>query len=150
MIRQDPMDNVEALAKTFFAGQGRTPHFMPVDLYKKDDHYVLKADLPGVDPDTVDVSVDHGMLTITATRSSGSSEPGQWVTNERFMGAYRRQVVLGEGIDTERITGSYDNGVLSLIIPLAERAKPRRISIETPAPAEKITVRDQAQQQIAG
>ncbi|MCW1250699.1 Hsp20/alpha crystallin family protein [Acaricomes phytoseiuli] len=136
MLRQDPYGNTEALAKTLFTGQGHTPQFMPMDLYKVDDQYVLNADLPGVDPDSVDVSVDHGVLTITAERTIAVSGGTQWLTNERFTGAYRRQLVLGEGVDTERIVGSYDNGVLSLIIPLAEKAKPRKISIETTQPRD--------------
>src|SRR5690242_16704302 len=103
---------------------------MPMDLYKVDDHYVLNADLPGVDPGSVDVSVDHGTLTVTAQRSAhpeGNSV--QWLTSERFFGTYRRQLSLGEGIDASKIAATYENGVLSVTIPVAERAKPRRIEV---------------------
>nr|WP_231747308.1 Hsp20/alpha crystallin family protein [Auraticoccus cholistanensis] len=102
---------------------------MPVDLYKSGDHYVLLADLPGVDPGSVDVSIDNGTLTVTAERTARTEEGVQWLTSERFAGRFRRQVSLGEGIDTEGISASYDNGVLSVVIPVAERAKPRRVEI---------------------
>jgi len=100
-----------------------------MDLYEVDDHYVLTADLPGVDPGSVDVSVDNGTLTLTAHRSARSEDSVQWLTGERFFGTYRRQLSLGEGIDTTRITATYENGVLTVTIPLAERAKPRRIDV---------------------
>jgi HSP20 family protein len=102
---------------------------MPMDLYKVDDHYVLTADLPGVDPGSVDVNVDHGTLTLTAHRSARSEDSVQWLANERFSGTYRRQLSLGEGIETTKITATYENGVLTVTIPLAERAKPRRIEV---------------------
>ncbi len=100
-----------------------------MDLYKVDDHYVLAADLPGVDPGSVDVNVDSGTLTLTAHRSARSADSVQWLTSERFFGTYRRQLSLGEGIDTEKISATYENGVLTVTIPLAERAKPRRIEV---------------------
>jgi HSP20 family protein len=107
----------------------RAPRFMPMDLYKVDDHYVLSADLPGIDPGSIDVDVDRGTLTLTAHRSAPESTGVQWITSERFAGTFRRQVSLGDGVDTERISAAYDNGVLSITIPLAERAKPRKIDI---------------------
>ncbi|QII03033.1 Hsp20/alpha crystallin family protein [Rhodococcoides fascians A21d2] len=111
------------------SGSDRAPRFMPMDLYKVDDHYVLSADLPGIDPGSIDVDVDRGTLTLTAHRSVPESSGVQWISSERFAGTYRRQVSLGDGVDTERIAASYDNGVLSVTIPLAERAKPRKIDI---------------------
>lgn len=134
MLRFDPFSDVEALTRgllgTQQAGSARTPRFMPMDLYKIDDHYVLTADLPGVDPGSVDLSVDNGVLTVSAQRTAQSDEGVAWLTSERFYGTYRRQVTLGEGIDAAAITARYDNGVLSVTIPVAEKAKPRRISIE--------------------
>lgn len=111
------------------SGSDRAPRFMPMDLYKVDDHYVLSADLPGIDPGSIDVDVDRGTLTLTAHRSAPESTGVQWITSERFAGTFRRQVSLGDGVDTERISAAYDNGVLSITIPLAERAKPRKIDI---------------------
>lgn len=100
-----------------------------MDLCKIDDHYVLTADLPGVDPGSVDVNVDNGTLTISAHRTARSEDAVQWFANERFFGNYRRQLSLGEGIDTSAISATYENGVLTVTIPLAERAKPRKIDI---------------------
>ncbi|MDZ7918301.1 MAG: Hsp20/alpha crystallin family protein [Rhodococcus sp. (in: high G+C Gram-positive bacteria)] len=132
MLRFDPFRDVDSLTSAMLgasSGSDRAPRFMPMDLYKVDDHYVLSADLPGVDPGSIDVDVDRGTLTLTAHRSAPESAGVQWITSERFAGTFRRQVSLGDGVDTERISASYDNGVLSITIPLAERAKPRKVDI---------------------
>ncbi|BBX90693.1 heat-shock protein Hsp20 [Mycolicibacterium boenickei] len=107
----------------------RTPRFMPMDLCKIGDHYVLTADLPGVDPGSVDVNVDNGTLTISAHRTARSEESAQWLANERFFGNFRRQLSLGDGIETSAISATYENGVLTVTIPIAERAKPRKIEV---------------------
>ncbi|CAN5274431.1 Hsp20/alpha crystallin family protein [soil metagenome] len=141
MLRFDPFSDLDTLTRGLLnsqAGSTRSPRFMPMDLYKVDDHYVLTADLPGVDPGSVDVNVDHGTLTLTAHRSGRSDDGVQWLTSERFSGTYRRQLSLGEGIDTTGITATYENGVLTVTIPLAERAKPRRIEVTASQPATSI------------
>jgi HSP20 family protein len=134
VLRFDPFSDVDALARGLMTGSvtgtQRTPRFMPLDLFKVDDHYMLIADLPGADPGSIDVSVDNGVLTLSAQRSAPSDAGVQWLTSERFSGAYRRQLSLGDGIDSSGITATYDNGVLSVTIPLAEKAKPRRIEVE--------------------
>ena len=132
MLRFDPFSDLDALTRgllTSQTGSTRTPRFMPMDLCKIDDHYLLTADLPGVDPGSVDVNVDNGMLTISAHRTARSEDGAQWLTSERFFGTYRRQLALGEGIDTDAISATYENGVLTVTIPLAERAKPRKIEV---------------------
>ncbi|CAN5655198.1 Hsp20/alpha crystallin family protein [soil metagenome] len=132
MLRFDPFSDLGSVTRdllTTQSGSNRTPRFMPMDLCKVDDHYVLTADLPGVDPGSVDVDVDNGTLTISAQRTASSGDALKWLTNERFFGRYRRQLSLGDGIDTSRISATYENGVLTVTIPLAERAKPRKIDI---------------------
>lgn len=132
MLRFDPFSDLDALTRSLLTGQAgsnRTPRFMPMDLCKIDDHYVLNADLPGVDPGSVDVNVDNGTLTISAHRTARSEDAVQWLANERFFGSYRRQLALGEGIDASAISATYENGVLTVTIPLAERAKPRKIDV---------------------
>lgn len=132
MLRFDPFSDLDAMTRgllTSQSGTDRSPLFMPMDLYKVDDHYVLTADLPGVDPGSVDVTVDNGTLTLTAHRSARSGESVQWLANERFFGTYRRQLSLGEGVDPAKIAATYENGVLTVTIPLAERAKARRIDV---------------------
>ncbi|UZF59332.1 Hsp20/alpha crystallin family protein (plasmid) [Gordonia polyisoprenivorans] len=142
MLRFDPFGDVDALARELTRGASgteRTPRFMPVDLYRVDDHYVLVADLPGADPGTIDIAVDNGVLTLSAQRSTPSDEGVQWLTSERFSGTFRRQLTLGEGIDAQRITAVCDNGVLTLTIPLAEKAKPYKIAVETAGSQKTIT-----------
>ena len=146
MLRFDPFSDLDAVTRGLLSsqtGSDRSPRFMPMDLYKVDDHYVLTADLPGVDPGSVDVSVDNGTLTLTAHRSSRSEDAVQWLASERFFGTYRRQLSLGDGVDTTRISATYENGVLTVTIPLAERARPRRIEVSHAAgsrPIEPTTV----------
>ena len=88
------------------------------------------ADLPGVDPGSIELNVDDGSLTLSAYRSAPSEEGVQWLANERFAGTYRRQIALGDGVDLARTSAAYDNGVLTVTIPVAERAKPRKVAIE--------------------
>ena len=132
MLRFDPFSDLDALTRgllTSETGSTRSPRFMPMDLCKVDDHYVVTADLPGVDPGSVDVSIDNGTLTLTARRSARSGDSVQWLANERFFGTYRRQLSLGDGIDASGIAATYESGVLTVTIPVAERAKPRRIEV---------------------
>ncbi|AEV73640.1 molecular chaperone (small heat shock protein) [Mycolicibacterium rhodesiae NBB3] len=132
MLRFDPFSDLDALTRGLLnsqTGSARTPRFMPMDLCKIDDHYVLTADLPGIDPGSVDVDVDSGTLTISAHRTARSEDAVQWLANERFFGTYRRQLSLGEGIDATAISATYENGVLTVTIPVAERAKPRKIEV---------------------
>jgi HSP20 family protein len=132
VLRFDPFSDLDVLTRgllTSQTGSNRAPRFMPMDLCKIDDHYLLTADLPGVDPGSVDVDVDGGTLTISAHRTARSDNGVQWLANERFSGTYRRQLSLGEGIDASAISATYENGVLTVTIPLAERAKPRKIDV---------------------
>lgn len=132
MLRFDPFHDIDTVARQLLgeaAGTARAPRFMPMDLFKAGDHYVLNADLPGVDPGSVDVSVDNGTLTLRAQRSAPSEEGVQWIASERFAGTYMRQLSLGDNVDADKISASYNNGVLSVTLPIAERAKPRRIQI---------------------
>jgi len=134
VLRFDPFRDLDRLTEQMLGvpvGSARTPRFMPMDLYRSGDHYVLHADLPGVDPGSVDVSVDNGTLTIRAERTSRTEESVEWLSSERFTGSYMRQLSLGDGVDADRIAATYEAGVLTVTIPMAERAKPRRISIDT-------------------
>jgi HSP20 family protein len=141
VLRFDPFSDVDALARGLLSsqsGSNRSPRFMPMDLCKIDDHFVLTADLPGVDPGSIDVTADNGTLTLTAHRSAGPEESVRWLANERFFGTYRRQLSLGDGVDPSRISATYENGVLTVTIPVAEAAKPRRISVSVGDTAQAI------------
>jgi len=126
----DPFSELDRLAGTLL-GTAQGPRFMPVDLYRDGDQYVLNADMPGIDPGSVDIDVDGQLLTIRAERTAGARSNVKWLAQERPHGSYLRQFSVGEGIDSEKISAHYDNGVLSLLIPVSERAKPRRIEVST-------------------
>jgi HSP20 family protein len=106
---------------------------MPIDLYRDGDHYVLTADLPGVDPGSVDVDVDGQLLTVRAERTTRSNGDVKWLARERQGGSYLRQFTLGQGIDTASISANYENGVLSVVLPVSEQAKPRKVAVTTTA-----------------
>ncbi|KTS03467.1 Hsp20/alpha crystallin family protein [Microbacterium testaceum] len=132
MANYDPFRDLDRLASTLLdARRGGGPRRMPMDLYRDGDHYVLAADLPGVDPGSVDIDVDGQLLTIRAERTLSSGEGVKWITRERETASFVRQLNLGQGIDTDNISASYRNGVLSVTIPVSEKAKPRRIAVST-------------------
>jgi HSP20 family protein len=130
MAMTDPFRDLDRLASTLLETR-RGPRRMPMDLYRDGDHYVLTADLPGIDPGSVDIDVDGQLLTIRAERTLASGEGVKWITREREAASFVRQLNLGQGIDTDAISASYRNGVLSVTIPVSERAKPRRIEVTT-------------------
>jgi len=104
---------------------------MPMDLYRDADNYVLNADLPGIDPQSVDVDVDGQLLSIRAERTTSARDGVRWIARERSTGSYLRRFTLGQGIDTAHISASYDNGVLSVVLPVTEKAKPRKVEVQS-------------------
>lgn len=127
----DPLREMERFANSFFDGGRSGPRQMPMDLHRDGDTYVLTADLPGIDPGSVDIDVDGQLLTIRAERTLAVGDGVKWITRERGAGTFLRQLSLGQGIDTERIAASYRNGVLSVTIPMSDKAKPRKIEVTT-------------------
>lgn len=128
----DPFAELDRLAGSMLQVRPG-PRFMPVDLYRDGDHYVLNADMPGIDPGTVDIDVDGQLMTIRAQRTLRHQDGVKWLAEERPHGTYLRQFSLGEGVDVEKISANYDNGVLSVLIPVSERAKPRKIEVSAPS-----------------
>lgn len=127
--RYDPFAEMDRLLGQMFTSE-RASTTMPMDLYRVGDHYVLHVDLPGVDPGSIDVNVEDRTLTIRAQRSAASEQgDAQWLTRERAVGTYARQLTVGRGLALDQITASYNDGVLTLTIPVAEDAKPRKISV---------------------
>jgi len=102
---------------------------MPIDAYRRGDHFYVHFDLPGVDPGSVDLQVEKNVLTVRAERSWEPAEGDEVVVAERPRGTFSRQLFLGETLDTDRIEASYDRGVLTVSIPVAEAAKPRKVAI---------------------
>jgi len=133
LMRTDPFRDFDRLAQQVL-GSGTTsrPAVMPMDAWRQGDTFVIEFDLPGVQPDTVDIDVERNVLTLRAERSARN---GDWemLANERPTGLFSRQLVLGDNLDLERIEASYDAGVLRLVVPVAERAKPRKIEVSTGA-----------------
>ena len=111
----------------------RAPRPMPMDLYRDADQYVLTADLPGIDPTTVDVDLDGRMLSVRAERAATSGDDITWIRRERQAGSFVRRLTLGQGVDADSISASYENGVLRVTIPVAEKAKARKIQVATAA-----------------
>ncbi len=129
LLRFDPFADFDRLARRAL-GEG-TASYMPVDAYRKGDWFVLHFDMPGVDPESIDLTVEKNTLTVTAERSWKPEEDVQLVMSERPQGTFTRQFFIGEGLDTDRIEASYDHGVLTVRIPVAEQAKPRKIVVGT-------------------
>ncbi|MFC7879900.1 Hsp20/alpha crystallin family protein [Isoptericola sp. NPDC057391] len=124
---RDPFQEMDRLFGSL-ALNGRSAPGMPMDLFREGDHYVLAVDLPGIDPGSIDVSCEDRTLTIRAERTPRSGE-GQWLLRERATGTVARQLTLGRGLALDQISASYADGVLTLTIPVAEDAKPRRIEV---------------------
>ena len=125
----DPFRELDRVAGQLLDSR-QGPRLMPMDLYRDGDHFVLNADLPGIDPGSVDIDVDGQVLTIRAERTARSQEGVKWIARERVAGSYLRQLHLGTGLDTDKISASYENGVLSVVIPVSEQAKPRKIQVQ--------------------
>lgn len=130
---QDPFDRLMSLAAT----GNRSPLGMPLDIYRTEDgSYHVETDLPGVDPASIDVTVEHSTLTIRAERAPGYGEGARVTVAERPQGTFSRQLALGEGVDPEKLTADYAEGVLHVTIPASPKVQPRRIDI-THAPERR-------------
>ena len=135
LMRTDPFRDFDRLAQQALgaaAGTWSRPAAMPMDAYRHGDEFVVEFDLPGVDPSAIELSVERNVLTVKAERRPTlRDEHVEMQVAERPLGVYSRQLFLGETLDTEHIHADYQSGVLTLRIPVAEKAKPRTISIST-------------------
>ncbi|MEU7096299.1 Hsp20/alpha crystallin family protein [Kitasatospora aureofaciens] len=132
LMRTDPFRELDRLTQQFLntTGTWSRPTPMPLDAYRTGDEYVICFDLPGVDPQAIDIDVERNMLTVKAERRPRQEGEGvKWELSERPLGIFSRQVMLSDTLDPEGITADYDSGVLTLRIPVAEKAKPRKIAI---------------------
>jgi HSP20 family protein len=139
LIRFDPFRDFDRMTQAL-AGQlqGIRSATMPMDAYREGDRFIVCFDLPGVEPDTIDLTVEKNVLTVRAERSWTPAEGQDVVVTERPQGAFSRQLFLGESLDPEGLTASYNLGVLTLNIPVAEQAKPRRVEISSSATPHRI------------
>ncbi|MFJ5636545.1 Hsp20/alpha crystallin family protein [Streptomyces goshikiensis] len=132
LMRTDPFREMDRIVQQLSGTSGTwsKPSVMPMDAYREGDDYVIAFDLPGVTPEAIDIDVERNMLTVKAERRpAAKGDTVQIELSERPLGVFSRQVMLADTLDTERIEADYDAGVLTLRIPIAERAKPRKISI---------------------
>lgn len=127
-LRFDPFRELDRWAAEV-TGAARTPRLMPMDAYRHGESYVLHFDLPGIDSESMEVTAENSVLTVRATRRHDGPEGADYLVSERPTGSYSRQISLGEGLDLDNVSADYRDGVLTVTIPIAERAKPRRISI---------------------
>ena len=128
-IDYDPFHRLDELRDRLLSG-GRTPLSFPMDAYRRGDEFVVHLDLAGVQPETIDVAVENQVLTVSAERRAEQHEGDQFLVSERPQGRFQRQLRLGSTIDTEAIAASYDGGVLTLTLPVSERARPRQIHVD--------------------
>ena len=128
LMRTDPFRELDRLTQQAFGTRMR-PAVMPMDAYREGDHFVVHFDLPGVDPSSIDLTVEKNVLTVSAERNWQANDNQQVLASERPQGTFSRQLFLGESLDTEKVEASYDNGVLTVTIPVAEQAKPRKVQI---------------------
>ena len=131
LMRTDPFRELDRLTQQLVGpGTWSRPAAMAMDAYRDGDEYVIAFDLPGVSPEAIDIDVERNMLTVRAERRPVTKSDGvQMELSERPLGVFSRQVVLADTLDTEQIKADYEAGVLTLRIPIAERAKPRKIAI---------------------
>ncbi len=135
----DPFREFDRLAAQLTGPAGTTnrPAVMPMDAWREGDRFVIEFDLPGVSADSIDLDVERNVLTVKAERVARN---GDWemLANERTRGTFTRQLVLGDNLDLDRIEAGYADGVLRLVVPIAERAKPRKIAVaQAGDPAER-------------
>jgi HSP20 family protein len=128
LMRTDPFRDLDRLTQQMFGTVAR-PAAMPMDAYRNDNHFYVHFDLPGIDPDSIDLEVEQNVLTVRAERAPVAAEGAEMIVSERPTGTFTRQLFLGETLDAEAIAADYHSGVLTLTIPVREAAKPRKLSI---------------------
>jgi HSP20 family protein len=128
LMRTDPFRDLDRLTEAMLGTRSR-PAMMPMDAHRENDRFLIHLDLPGVSADSIDLTVEQNVLTIHAERKAPQQDSDELIVAERPYGVFSRQVFLGETLDADHLSASYDAGVLTITIPIAEKAKPRRIEI---------------------
>jgi HSP20 family protein len=130
LMRYAPFREIDRFTDGLFGNVARTP-WMPMDAVRYGDHVKIFFDLPGVRPDSIELTVERNVLTVKAERKWQPDEGAEVLARERTQGTFSRQVLLGDALDAEHVEASYDQGVLTVSIPIAERAKPHKVEIST-------------------
>jgi HSP20 family protein len=140
LLRYDPFRELDRLTRQFSGPGRRSWSMLPMDAWREGDHFVARFDLPGVDPESIDVSVDRNVLTVKAERSWSPTEGDKEVSvQERFHGRFFRRLALRETLDAANIEARYDAGVLTLTIPVVEKALPRKVTVSVGPGADEAT-----------
>jgi HSP20 family protein len=137
LMRTDPFRELERLTQQVF-GTGGRPNLMPMDAFRKGDQFFVRFDLPGVERDSIELTVEENVLTVKAERSLASQDGIESIVAERPWGTFTRQLFLGDTLDADRIEANYSDGVLALTIPVREAAKPRRVEITSGSRQEEL------------
>jgi HSP20 family protein len=132
LMRTDPFRDLDRLTQQVFGADGTRarPSVMPMDAWREGEEFIVEFDLPGVNPDSIDLDVERNVVTVRAERPARDAGT-EMIAAERPRGVFSRQLVLGDNLDTEHITAGYEAGVLRLRIPVAARAKPRKIVVNS-------------------
>ena len=132
LMRFDPFRDLDRLTQNLWGSDVRRVNGVPMDAYRKGSEFLVHFDVPGIDPDSIELTVEKNVLTVSAERTrQWGDDVEEVVVSERPVGSFSRQLFLGETLDAERIEASCDNGVLTLRIPVAEAAKPRKVEISS-------------------
>jgi HSP20 family protein len=128
LMRTDPFREFDRVAQQVFGTNAR-PAAMPIDAYRQGEDFIVQFDLPGVNPDAIDLTVERNVLTVHAQRQRSDSDDVELLIGERPHGTFSRQLFLGETLDSEQLHADYTDGVLTLRVPVKEQAKPRRVNV---------------------
>jgi HSP20 family protein len=138
LMRTDPFRDLDRLTQQLLGTPGR-PAAMPMDAYREGETFYLKLDLPGIDRESIDLTVEQNVLTVRAQRPGTAGNAVEMIVAERPSGTFSRQVFLGETLDAEHVSADYTAGVLTLSIPVREAAKPRKLEITTHDDTRQVT-----------
>lgn len=128
LMRTDPFRDLDRLTEAILGTRTR-PAVMPMDAYREDNTFVIHLDLPGVATESIDLTVERNVLTVHAERRPARADSAERVVAERSHGVFSRQVFLGDTLDAEHLAADYDAGVLTITIPITEKAKPRKVEV---------------------
>ena len=130
LMRTDPFRDLDRLTQQVF-GTAARPAFMPMDAWRSGDVFHIEFDLPGVSTDSIDLDVERNVLTVRAERAQSNNDEAEMIAAERPRGVFSRQIILGDNLNLDAVEATYNGGVLHLTVPVAEKAKPRKISVES-------------------
>ena len=147
LMRTDPFRDLDRLTQQVFGTPSR-PAAMPIDAYRSGEEFVVQFDLPGIDVQSIDLTVEKNVLTVHAERKRTEADGVELLVGERPHGTFSRQLFLGETLDTDRIDAQYADGVLTLRLPIAEKAKPRRVPINVTEGAPTTAINATSEEQV--